>query len=251
MRLRLAFAVAAYLEPELMLVDEILAVGDVDFQRRCLTRMGRLSEEGRTVIFVSHDLGAVARLCPRVVWMDHGRVRRDGRADDVVQEYYSAVVSAANATELEVQGDVGVSRAAIVDENGEVVSRPQRGQPLRVEIRVLARRPIPGLDMAIWVVATDGTRLLDEAWSDQADVPEMAPAPGEYAVELCIPPLLRAGDYVLRIWLGTELTTFVDRDLLAFPLAPQPSDRQEWMTRRRLVQPPVTWSARVVRRAKG
>jgi lipopolysaccharide transport system ATP-binding protein len=74
MRLRLAFAVAAHLEPELMLVDEVLAVGDYDFQRRCLNRMATLREEGRTVVFVSHDLGAITRLCSRAVWIDHGRV---------------------------------------------------------------------------------------------------------------------------------------------------------------------------------
>lgn len=246
MRLRLAFAVAAHLEPEVMLVDEILAVGDVDFQRRCLSRMRRLSEEGRTVIFVSHDLGAVARLCPRAIRMDQGRVTRDGRADDVVQEYYSSIVREASAAELDVEGEVGVRRAAIIDSRGEVVSRPQRGEPLRVEIRVVARRSVPGLDMGVWLVATDGTRLLDEAWSDQIDMPVLAPAPGEYAVTLQIPPLLRAGEYVLGVWLGTELGTFVDRDLLAFSLAPMPSDRQEWMMRRRVVQPPVTWTERMV-----
>jgi ABC-type polysaccharide/polyol phosphate transport system ATPase subunit len=244
MRLRLAFAVAAHLEPELMLVDEILAVGDVDFQRRCLTRMGRLSDEGRTVVFVSHDLGAVARLCPRAIWMYRGRIVSDGDSQHVVQEYYASVVGQASSAELDVEGDVGVRRVTIVDEQGEVLSRPPRDEPLCVEARVLARRPVPGLDMAVWIVGTDGTRLLDEAWSDQSDVPELAPAPGEYAVRLRVPPLLRAGEYVVGIWLGTEITTFVAQDILSFPIAPLPSDRQEWTTRRRVVQPPVSWSVR-------
>ena len=78
MRLRLAFAVAAHLEPDVLVIDEALAVGDAEFQRRCLGRMEDLQRSGRTVVFVSHDLGAVGRLCERTLWLDEGRVRPTG-----------------------------------------------------------------------------------------------------------------------------------------------------------------------------
>jgi len=87
MSVRLAFAVAAHLEPEIMLVDEVLSVGDAEFQRRCLGRMEDLSEAGRTVLFVSHNMQAVAQLCGRVIWLDAGRIVEDGQSAEVVARY--------------------------------------------------------------------------------------------------------------------------------------------------------------------
>ena len=87
MSVRLAFAVAAYLEPEVLLVDEVLAVGDAEFQRRCLGRMEDLSESGRTVLFVSHQMQSVSQLCDRAIWLDHGGVVDDGPSSEVVARY--------------------------------------------------------------------------------------------------------------------------------------------------------------------
>ena len=87
MYLRLAFAVAAHLEPEILLVDEVLAVGDAAFQRKCLGKMGDVARQDRTVLFVSHNLVAVESLCPRALWLDGGRVVHDGPASVVVSAY--------------------------------------------------------------------------------------------------------------------------------------------------------------------
>jgi lipopolysaccharide transport system ATP-binding protein len=87
MHLRLAFAVAAHLEPEVLLVDEVLAVGDAAFQRKCLGRMRDEAMRGRTVLFVSHSMAAVTQLCSRAIWLDGGRIRLDGSPQDVVQSY--------------------------------------------------------------------------------------------------------------------------------------------------------------------
>ncbi len=86
MYVRLAFAVAAHLEPEILLVDEVLAVGDVQFQKKCLGKMGSVAKEGRTVLFVSHNMTAIQNLCKRVVWLDRGRIAADGAAGDVVSD---------------------------------------------------------------------------------------------------------------------------------------------------------------------
>ncbi|MDR7419643.1 MAG: ABC transporter ATP-binding protein, partial [Armatimonadota bacterium] len=91
MYLRLAFAVAAHLEPEILLVDEVLAVGDAAFQRKCLAKMGTVAQEGRTVLFVTHNLGAVGQLCPATLWIDQGRVARFGPTGDVVQAYLASM----------------------------------------------------------------------------------------------------------------------------------------------------------------
>jgi homopolymeric O-antigen transport system ATP-binding protein len=93
MYVRLAFAVAAHLEPEILLVDEVLAVGDINFQKKCLGKMGDVARAGRTVVLVSHQLNQIRRLCHRVVWIDDGSVRQDGPTHEVVSTYESAMTS--------------------------------------------------------------------------------------------------------------------------------------------------------------
>jgi lipopolysaccharide transport system ATP-binding protein len=87
MYVRLGFAVAAHLEPEILLVDEVLAVGDAAFQKKCLGKMGDVAKQGRTVLFVSHNMGAIQRLCKRAIWIDSGRIMADGDAPSVVGQY--------------------------------------------------------------------------------------------------------------------------------------------------------------------
>ena len=91
MYVRLAFAVAAHLEPEILLVDEVLAVGDINFQKKCLGKMGDVARAGRTVVLVTHQMNQIRRLCNRVVWIDDGQVRQNGTAHEVVSAYESAM----------------------------------------------------------------------------------------------------------------------------------------------------------------
>jgi ABC-type polysaccharide/polyol phosphate transport system ATPase subunit len=91
MYVRLAFAVAAHLEPEILLVDEVLAVGDINFQKKCLGKMGDVARAGRTVVLVSHQLNQIRRLCHRVIWIDDGHVRQNGPNHEVVSAYESAM----------------------------------------------------------------------------------------------------------------------------------------------------------------
>jgi len=91
MQMRLAFAVAAYFEPEILLVDEVLAVGDLAFQKKCLGKMGEVAQAGRTIVFISHQMNQIRRLCQRVIWVDGGRIRADGPVGEVVAAYESAV----------------------------------------------------------------------------------------------------------------------------------------------------------------
>jgi lipopolysaccharide transport system ATP-binding protein len=93
MYVRLAFAVAAHLEPEILLVDEVLAVGDINFQKKCLGKMGDVARAGRTVVLVSHQLNQIRRLCHRVTWIDAGGIRQDGPTHEVVSAYESAMAS--------------------------------------------------------------------------------------------------------------------------------------------------------------
>lgn len=90
MRVRLAFSVAAHLEPEILIIDEVLAVGDSEFQNKCLNKMDDVSKGGRTVLFVSHNMGAIAQLCDRALWLDGGTIKKDGSAQDVITSYLDA-----------------------------------------------------------------------------------------------------------------------------------------------------------------
>ena len=124
MRLRLGFAVAAHLSSDILLVDEVLAVGDMEFQRRCLTTLGRVRDNGRTVLFVSHNLEAIERLCPRTISIDEGRIRADGETRDVIASYLATVseaetnrVDLANETKRSGTGEVRYTRVEYLDRN--------------------------------------------------------------------------------------------------------------------------------------
>ncbi len=93
MYVRLAFSVAAHLEPEILLVDEVLAVGDINFQKKCLGKMGDVARAGRTIVLVSHQMNQMRRLCHRVVWIDAGSIRRDGPTHEVVSAYESGTTA--------------------------------------------------------------------------------------------------------------------------------------------------------------
>jgi homopolymeric O-antigen transport system ATP-binding protein len=141
MSVRLAFAVAAHLEPEILLVDEVLAVGDAEFQRRCLGRMEDLSESGRTVVFVSHQMQAVAQLCDRAIWLDHGRVEREGPASDVVAEYLQAGYGAGSRREWADRAtapgnDLVRLRSVRVVQDGEERGAVDVREPVGIEIRI-------------------------------------------------------------------------------------------------------------------
>jgi lipopolysaccharide transport system ATP-binding protein len=99
MRVRLAFSVAAFLEPELLIVDEVLAVGDSDFQKKCLDKMEDVGQQGRTVLFVSHNMAAISRLCQRAIWLENGRMIEDGPADKVVASYMTSGTGTSAARE--------------------------------------------------------------------------------------------------------------------------------------------------------
>src|SRR5271154_7127448 len=99
MQMRLAFAVAAHLDPEILLIDEVLAVGDLEFQKKCLGKMQEVSRSGRTIVFVSHQMNQIRRLCERVLWIDAGQIRESGPAGEVIAAYEAAMMKGAQSRE--------------------------------------------------------------------------------------------------------------------------------------------------------
>lgn len=143
MSVRLAFAVAAHLEPEILILDEVLAVGDVQFQKKCLGRMEELGNEARTVLFVSHNMAAIQRLCQRAVWIDAGQLVNDGETERIVTDYVNKLseVDQPNCV-LKPLGDLQIERVTLRDDSGKVTNRFKCGEAITVDIQYLARREV-------------------------------------------------------------------------------------------------------------
>jgi lipopolysaccharide transport system ATP-binding protein len=146
MYLRLAFAVAAHLEPEILIVDEVLAVGDARFQKKCLSKMQDVSQAGRTVLFVSHSMPAITRLCQRAILLDHGSVIADGPVHQVVTTYLSSDTGTAAAREWPADRAPGseivrLRAVRVRDGQGAVVEAADIRQPVRVEMEYDVLRP--------------------------------------------------------------------------------------------------------------
>jgi lipopolysaccharide transport system ATP-binding protein len=192
MSVRLAFAVAAHLEPEILLVDEVLAVGDAEFQRRCLGRMEDMSNSGRTIIFVSHQMQAVAQLCDRALLLQEGTVIRDGPGGDIVAEYLQTVGGGGSAHEwpnlATAPGNdlVRMQAVRVVDEHGDILSAVDVRQPVGIQI---AFRVMRGGGPAFF----PKIKLLDERRNvlfnaiDTSERWQMPTQPGNYVSTAWIP----------------------------------------------------------------
>jgi ABC-type polysaccharide/polyol phosphate transport system ATPase subunit len=247
MYLRLAFAVAAHLEPAIVMVDEVLAVGDVEFRHKCLRKVSDLGEEGRTVLFVSHDLGALARVCPRAVLIERGEIRADGPAAEVIADYLRPGEPVLAAVDF-ATGPGSPARPLsieVLDRDGAPVETPRRGEELLLRIRVEVGERVPGLDLGFELLGQRGTLVIATSMSDEvAETP--LEDPGAYEVEARLPPILAAGEYVIRLWLGLRVTPQTTEDffygeVLTFSVSPRPDDRSHWAERGHVVQPPLGW----------
>jgi lipopolysaccharide transport system ATP-binding protein len=179
MYVRLAFSVAAHLEPEILVVDEVLAVGDAAFQRKCLGKMTDVAESGRTVILVSHNLAAIQQLCTRSLWLDDGRLREDGPTEQVVASYGSTF-SGGGTGAFSVRGVRGDGRVRLVsyevlNRDGHPVPLPVTGEDLVVRVNVEVTEPIahPHCGISLW---TASGVLLTSVSSEQQGV-ELPPWP--------------------------------------------------------------------------
>jgi ABC-type polysaccharide/polyol phosphate transport system ATPase subunit len=225
MYLRLAFSVAAHLEPDIMVVDEVLAVGDAEFQARCLGRMETAEREGRTVVFVSHNLDAISRLCSRAIWLEQGEIAAEGGTDDVVESYLSAQVKKAGAggSVADPHGSVVLHEVRIVDSSGSPFSFINRAERFAVEIRFSIVHPVPGLGVGIYINTRKGVEVINEGWFDTE--PRRPSDRGQYVARLDFPPILNVGEYIVGVWIGTMYETFVDLPTLAFRLEGDTNDR--------------------------
>jgi ABC-type polysaccharide/polyol phosphate transport system ATPase subunit len=212
MYLRLAFAVAAHVDADILLVDEVLAVGDAEFQRRCLGAMEQIGRSGRTVVFISHNLDAVVRLCSTTLWLDAGQVRAVGSTADVVDAYLVEATPDAGSRTFVPQPDdaVALTSLDLRSSSRHSAGRIRREEPYVVDVGLVVRDHVTGLDVAVSVETLTGVRLLDEALSDAGrDAERVLGGPGHYRVSLSLPALLMPGEYLVNVWVGTTYETFV------------------------------------------
>jgi len=192
MAVRLAFAVAAHLEPEILLVDEVLAVGDAEFQQRCLGRMEDFSGSGRTVVFVSHNMQTINQLCNRVIWIDGGKVMGDGDSSQVVTQYLQSTSYATGANiswpdDESAPGDdvVRLLGVRVIDEAGDTVDTVDVREPVGITMRYRVLTDGPGLFAKIRVL--DGKGAIAFNALDTRSHAETSSVPGMYESTAWIP----------------------------------------------------------------
>lgn len=216
MHVRLAFAVAAHLEPDVLLVDEVLAVGDAAFQRKCLGKMDDVATGGRTVLFVSHQMGAVERLCSRVVLLDRGSVRADGPPDEIVGRYLSdagdvnPVVQIAEETPRYGTGGCRITEVRLRGGEGRDGLPVRTGAPLDVDISFKSIDYRGSLVAGI-LIRDRYERFLCDLRSAHDATRFDVDAGGAYVAEARIDSLgLYPGEYSLGVWVAKPTTEDLD-----------------------------------------
>jgi lipopolysaccharide transport system ATP-binding protein len=205
MYVRLAFAVAAHLEPEILIVDEILAVGDAAFQQKCLGKMQDVGRGGRTVLFVSHNMAAISRLCSRGLLLRHGRLAFDGSTLDAVTRYLADEQrpdslrweTAGLPRRLEEYGELARLTAVEVRPASEAKSGFCFGEDLRLRLTFAAISNIHDAAIGVGIDDLYGNRIATFN-SDEAGVTMAAGRDNTYTVDLCVPnPVLNPGRYAV------------------------------------------------------
>ena len=222
MYVRLAFAVVVHVNPDILIVDEALAVGDALFQAKCMTRMRRMLDDGLTLLFISHDIAAVKALCQRALWLDHGRVRALGATPEVTRDYDHDWIRQANAAhdlptdapaaaaasdaEALLPSGVGTGAVALLAVGWGVAgmfgteARAQHGDTLHLRLRLQLRQPCRHLVVSYHIKNRQNQHILGGHSSDRPEVHGRAWQSGE-VLELAfdIPVHLHQGDYALTV----------------------------------------------------
>lgn len=199
MYLRLGFAVAAHLQPEVLLVDEVLAVGDARFQEKCLGKMSDVAATGRTVLFVSHNMGAVRALCERAIWLDGGRVAYDGEAGACVSEYLARELVAVDKTSDDPAAVAAFVQPRLIGD-GDVVAMDA---PKRIGFDLIVRERLAGVYLTMHLETNEGDLLLhDRHFLSGAGTPDLLDA-GRHRFTLSLDgPQLVPGTYRVSLYLS-------------------------------------------------
>lgn len=239
MAVRLAFSVAAHLEPEILLVDEVLAVGDAAFQKKCIGKMEEVAEGGRTIIFVSHNMAAITSLCTRAIWLEGGAVMGDGAVVDVVQNYLTSVGELTESkldlkSRIDRGGDgrVRFTGFHISDMNGKPVPTIVSGEGVKLVLGYQSPSQVKGtVSVHFWICDAFGTCLLTLSSLYTGDDFKDLPPQGEIVLNIPKFPL-REGRYFVDLGIDVDgvkadrVTRAIQLDVTAGAFYPvhQPAD---------------------------
>ena len=229
MQMRLAFAVAAHLEPEILLVDEVLTVGDIAFQKKCLGKMGEVARHGRTIVFISHQMNQIRRLCTRCIWLEAGQARASGSVAQVSAAYEAVVLGGSNGSQGRLNG-LGVNARFLSWE----VLEPRSSDPNQYNsFGILKVRFMLRVDQLIecghhGIALYNAERQL--MWGTACD--DLRLVPGTYALVYELPGLpLRPGAFAWRVTLFDRGSLIDDWDCqpnLVVGTPPVTHKRDEW-----------------------
>ena len=201
MYVRLGFAIAAHLEPEILLIDEVLAVGDAAFQNRCLQRIQELKAQGTTSLFISHDLTAIERLCDRAVLLDRGEVVAAGLPRDVVASYHRRIIAEANvpggSVAAAATSGIALTNVTMHDPIAPQALSFRTGGPLVVSIAYEAAKALPALEFEVVYYSADGkTRIAAARTGQHGESVRVEPPGGSVEFSIASLPLPAGAYYV-------------------------------------------------------
>ena len=222
MYVRLAFAVAAHLEPDVLIIDEVLAVGDAEFQKRCLGKMSDVAQQGRTVLFVSHNMAAVQKLCSSAVWLAQGQVQQAGNPADIIGAYIASTSRSSESgptmpgfsywqSPCDSRTEVTSVRFCSPD-SGEAIEEAATGQSLAVEIEFNAAQAFRSFSVVLQIATLDGTPLILTSTTPDRDL-AFGTSIGRHRIRCIFDALpLAAGEYVFGAGLAIPNVEYVWRD---------------------------------------
>lgn len=202
MRMRLAFSVAAHLEPEILLIDEVLAVGDQAFQKKSLNKMDEVVKQGRTVLFVSHNMASIKALCTQAIYLENGQVRYMGEIDEVIEAYLGGrEMQPAPRLCFEPQAslEMQVLSVAILDQAHRPTNRLPHDRPFDIELKVAVRKPLFRSLIGVSIEDSDLDALIHTVDYMQDEASLLNRAPGVYTYRVHFPALLTPGNYRLSL----------------------------------------------------
>lgn len=235
MQMRLAFSVAAFLEPEILVIDEVLAVGDAEFQRKCLGKMNEVAASGRTILFVSHHLGAIRSLCTTAVYLKDGSVAGYGPASDVLESYLRSQTVQTGNESAQLPSNCGRVRLKMpywIGPDGNAVNEYLYGDRPRLRFELKVLQTIPGLVAGYAVRTRDGSRIFTSHSMDDPKAAWSEAVPGDYVLEADLDlPMLAPGTYEIPFGIkersGQTLIFSDDRLQLTIGAAAREKDAQE------------------------
>jgi homopolymeric O-antigen transport system ATP-binding protein len=210
MYVRLAFAVAAHLNPEILIVDEVLAVGDLAFQRKCIGKMQNAGRAGRTVLFVSHNLTAVNQLCSRCLLLSDGSLVKQGPTPEVINHYVEATESDRSASREyprpQASFDAKIRKVEVVDSSGRLSPNVDLGDGFSVRIEYELAKSIVGLTVGLQIISVEGLQTLISLSDPELDLSRLDQRDAGYYVSwVDFPPkLLNTGSYQVRVGMSTR-----------------------------------------------